>query len=84
MELDLVEQVGAFKSPSLRGLSQRPPYMHTGQFATLHDVLVHYNTPPQAAFGKSELVGACKLTSQQLNELKAFLQTLNVQGDSAE
>ena len=37
------EQVGAFKSPSLRGVAQRPPYMHNGQFATLHDVLVHYN-----------------------------------------
>jgi cytochrome c peroxidase len=77
MEIGLPEQMGAFKSPSLRGVAQRPPYMHNGKFATLHDVLVHYNNPPQAAFGKSELL-ARALTPQELMELEAFLFTLNV------
>ena len=26
---------GAFKTPGLRGVADRPPYMHAGQFATL-------------------------------------------------
>lgn len=78
MEFDLLAQTGAFKSPSLRGVAQRPPYMHDGQFATLHDVLVHYNNSPKASVGESELPGPRNLTLQQLDELEAFLLTLNV------
>ncbi len=36
IEFDLPEHVGAFTSASLRGVAQRPPYMHNGQFATLN------------------------------------------------
>ena len=32
----------AFKTPSLRDTAQRSPYMHSGQFATLEDVVAHY------------------------------------------
>ena len=78
IEIDLPEQLGAFTSPSLRGVAQRPPYMHNGRFATLHDVLVHYNNPPPAIFGKSELHPR-NLTPQELVELEAFLLTLNVE-----
>lgn len=69
--------VGGFRSPSLRGVAQRPPYMHDGQFATLHDVLVHYNKAPTATFGRSEAL-VLRLTDQQLDDLEAFLKTLNV------
>ncbi len=78
MRVDMPDQVGAFKSPSLRGVAQRPPYMHNGQFATLHDVLVHYNNAPKAEYGTSKLTNPRKLTDQQLDELEAFLRTLNV------
>ncbi len=84
MHLDKPDQVGAFKSPSLRGVAQRPPYMHNGQFATMHDVLVHYNNAPKAPFGTSELLHPRKLTPQQLDELEAFIQTLNVSDGSGE
>jgi cytochrome c peroxidase len=82
VEFDLPEQAGAFKSPSLRGVAQRPPYMHSGQFTTLHDVLVHYNEAPKATFGESELQGPRHMTPQQLAELEAFLLTLNVEEPS--
>lgn len=78
MEFDLPAQAGAFKSPSLRGVAQRAPYMHKGQFATLHDVLVHYNTSPKATLGESELPGPRHLTPQQLDEIESFLLTLNI------
>ena len=84
MHLDKPDQVGAFKSPSLRGVAQRPPYMHNGQFATMHDVMVHYNNAPKAPFGTSELLIPRKLTPQQLADLEAFIQTLNVSDGSAE
>ncbi len=34
----------AFKTPTLRNVAERGPYMHDGSIATLHDVVVHYDT----------------------------------------
>lgn len=76
METESPDLMGAFRSTSLRGAALRPPYMHAGQFATLHDVLVHYNQAPAAAFGKSELK-PLQLSDQQLADIEAFLRTLD-------
>jgi cytochrome c peroxidase len=46
---------GAFKTPGLREVALRPPYMHAGQFATLEEVVRHYVKAPHAAVGHSEL-----------------------------
>lgn len=35
---------GKFKAPSLRNIALTAPYMHDGRFATLEDVLEHYDT----------------------------------------
>ena len=48
-------QVRAFKVPSLRGVGQRAPYMHAGQFASLTQVIDHYDRAPKAPRGVSEL-----------------------------
>lgn len=68
--------IRAFKPSSLRGVAQRPPYMHSGQIATLEDVLIHYNTAPAAPAGHSELE-PLNLSPAELAQLLAFLQTLN-------
>lgn len=39
---------GRFKVPSLRNIEVRPPYMHDGRFATLEEVVEHYNSGVQA------------------------------------
>jgi cytochrome c peroxidase len=78
METSGPDLVGGFRSPSLRGVALRPPYMHKGQFATLHDVLTHYNQAPAASFGKSELK-PLRLTERELSDLEAFLRTLDPQ-----
>jgi cytochrome c peroxidase len=49
---------GAFKTPGLRDVAARPPYMHAGQFATLEEVVRHYVQAPHAAVGRSELTHA--------------------------
>ena len=46
---------GAFKTPSLRNVAMRAPYMHAGQFANLDDVVAHYVKAPMAVVGHSEL-----------------------------
>jgi cytochrome c peroxidase len=76
METGSPDLVGAFRSPSLRGVARRAPFMHAGQFSTLHDLLAHYNTAPPAEFGKSELK-PLGLSDQQLSDLEAFLRSLD-------
>ena len=69
------ELVGAFKTPSLRNVTKRSPYMHDGSLRTLDDVLDHYVEAPTATVGKSE-IKRIRLTKHERNALKAFLRTL--------
>jgi cytochrome c peroxidase len=77
---------GAFKTPGLRNSALRAPYMHAGQFASLDEVIAHYNEAPVAAVGHSELAhgGAghstrepIRLSGQQIKDLASFLSTLS-------
>jgi cytochrome c peroxidase len=54
-----------FKTPSLRGVSARPPYFHNGIAATLTDVVVHYEVALGFVF-----------TPDEEADLVAFLQAL--------
>ena len=70
------ELVRAYKPPSLRGVAQRPPYMHAGQFQSLGAVLEHYNNAPAAPAGHSELA-PLSMSPWELSALDAFLRTLD-------
>jgi len=65
----------AFKTPTLRNITETAPYMHAGQFNTLADVLDHYNDARLTGGHTSELV-PLKLKESQLKDLEAFLHTL--------
>ena len=65
-----------YKPPSLRNVVGRGPYMHAGQFATLEEVLAHYNRAPAAPAGHSELE-PLNLTQEQITQIIAFLDTLS-------
>ena len=67
---------GAYKTPSLRNVALRPPYMHAGQIATLDEVVAHYRAAPAAKIGKSELEKLA-LSAQDVKDLAAFLGTLS-------
>ncbi|MDZ4822963.1 MAG: cytochrome c peroxidase [Flavobacteriales bacterium] len=41
------EDMGKFKVPSLRNVALTSPYMHDGRFATLEEVVEHYNSGVQ-------------------------------------
>jgi cytochrome c peroxidase len=85
--------VGAFKTPGLRGVAQRAPYMHAGQLSTLEQVVRHYVAAPHAAVGHSELThrhagaGTAKhderapieLTDAEAADLVSFLGTLSAE-----
>jgi cytochrome c peroxidase len=70
------ELLRAYKTPSLRNVANRAPYMHAGQFATLESVVGHYSSAPAAPFGHSELK-ALRLSAAEQRQLIAFLQTLS-------
>jgi cytochrome c peroxidase len=78
-------QLAAFRTPSLRNVAQRAPYMHAGQFSTLEQVVQHYAASPKAAIGHSELAQpgekhadrrAIRLSPTEMQDLVAFLGAL--------
>ena len=71
------ELVRAYKTPSLRGVADRAPYMHAGQIATLTEVIEHYDRAPKSPFGHSELK-PLKLSPSERRQIEAFLRTLSV------
>jgi cytochrome c peroxidase len=70
------ELVRAYKTPSLRGVAERAPYMHAGQLATLADVVAHYDRAPHAPAGHSEL-RPLRLSADERRHIAAFLRTLS-------
>lgn len=59
------DDLGLFKTPTLRGLAARAPYFHNGTAATLEDVVRHYET----RFG-------FVYTDEERADLVAFLNAL--------
>lgn len=70
------ELLRAFKTPSLRGVAVRAPYMHAGQIHTLEDVVAHYSAAPGAPAGHSEL-RPLNLSEKERKQLIDFLSTLS-------
>jgi cytochrome c peroxidase len=69
------ELVRAYKTPSLRNVAGRAPYMHAGQLASLPEVVAHYAAAPAAPFGHSELKPV-RLSPNERGQIVAFLQAL--------
>lgn len=72
------EQLGQFKTPSLRNLLSTGPYMHGGHFETLRDVLDYYNELPEtAAIGhREETLVPLQLSDDEISDLIEFLESL--------
>ena len=72
------ELVGAFKAPSLRNVAETGPYMHDGRFATLREVIDHYNRAPgiSTRSGHTEIF-PLGFFAGELDALEMFLSTLS-------
>ena len=82
MASDDPSMMAAFKTPGLRNVAQRAPYMHAGQFASLDEVVAHYVRSPAAATGHSELATdrhqhaerkPIRMSDHEAQDLAAFL-----------
>ncbi|HEX7510507.1 MAG TPA: hypothetical protein VF335_04350, partial [Chitinivibrionales bacterium] len=71
--------VGMFRVPSLRNVARTAPYMHDGSMPTLKAVIDHYNRGGEAHFNKSGLLKPMHLTSEEKQNLVAFLKALTDQ-----
>ena len=68
---------GAFKTPSLRDVEKRPPYMHDGSLATLRDVVEFYNRGGRTP--TSRLV-PLRLSNEDIDAVVSFLRALSGEG----
>jgi cytochrome c peroxidase len=78
----LFDDLGAFKTSTLRNIALTAPYMHDGSRATLRDVVVHYNNGGVANEGDpvndflSGGIRPLNLTDEQIDDLVAFMEAL--------
>lgn len=76
---------GKFRVPTLRNAALTPPYLHNGVFKTLYQVVAFYNTrdvgpwpPPEVDENvNDEELGDLGLSNQEIEDIVAFLMTLN-------
>lgn len=70
---------GVWRTKALRQAAETGPYMHTGQFKTLREVVVFYNEGghPDGVVGvKSPLIVPLNLSDSEIDDIVAFLETL--------
>jgi cytochrome c peroxidase len=72
----VVKMQHAFKTPGLREIARRGPYMHDGSIPTLEAVMDHYNEGGIKRPSLSELMKPLALTKQESADLVAFMKTL--------
>ena len=71
----------AFKTPGLRDLTQRAPFMHDGSIETLEQVVLHYATGGIRRPSLSPMMEPLDLTERDVADLVAFMESLT--GDDA-
>lgn len=67
---------GAFKTPTLRSITETAPYMHDGAFKTLEEVVEFLDQGGGSNPNLSPLVKPLNLTAEEKSDLVAFLKAL--------
>jgi cytochrome c peroxidase len=76
------DDLGSFKTPTLRNIAVTAPYFHDGSQAELRDVVVHYNNGGVTNEGDpvndflSGGIRPLNLTDEQIDDLVAFMEAL--------
>jgi cytochrome c peroxidase len=78
-----LNHLNTFKTPSLKNIAVRAPFMHDGRFATLEEVIEHYNSGiqdhPNLNFSLLDENGdpvQMNMTEEEKLALKLFMETL--------
>lgn len=70
------EDLGAFRTPSLRDVELTAPYMHNGSEKTLIDVVRFYNRGGNGNPNLDRRIVPLKLTDSEISELVEFMRAL--------
>jgi cytochrome c peroxidase len=77
-----MDDIGSFKTPTLRNIAVTAPYMHDGSVDTLKDVVIHYNNGGVTDVGDEVndfLSGGIRpldLEEEQIDDIVAFMEAL--------
>jgi cytochrome c peroxidase len=74
---------GAFKTPTLRNITQSGPYMHDGSEATLQDVVKFYDKGGEPNPYLDGGIVPLKLTEQEIKDVVAFMESLTGEGEGS-
>ncbi len=74
------EDIGAFRTPTLREISRTAPYMHDGRFGTLEEVVNFYNQGGMRNPHLDNTIIPLELTESERQDVVAFLRSLNGEG----
>jgi len=77
----VIKMQHAFKTPGLREIGRRSPFMHDGSLATLEQVIEHYDHAGVDRPSRADLMRPLNLTVQEKADLVAFLKTLTSEQD---
>ncbi len=72
----IVQLERAFKTPTLRNINQRAPYMHDGSLPTLKAVIDHYDNGFETRPSLDSNIHTLGLSSAEKSDLLAFLDAL--------
>jgi len=72
----VIKMQHAFKTPGLREISRRSPFMHDGSLTSLEQVIEHYDHGGVDRPSRSDLMRPLELTAHEKADLVAFLKTL--------
>ncbi|MDP2025028.1 cytochrome-c peroxidase [Sulfuriferula sp.] len=79
---DALDDMGSFKTSTLRNIAMTAPYMHDGSLKTLKEVVIHYNNGGVTKKGErvndflSGGIRPLNLNERQISDLVAFLGAL--------
>ena len=73
----------AFKTPTLRSVALRAPYMHNASLATLDDVMRHYAKGGIDRPSRSPLLVPIQLSDAERHDLVVFMNTLTGEGEGS-
>jgi cytochrome c peroxidase len=76
LDVAVDKYVEAFKTPTLRNVAERAPYMHAGQFKTLREVLDFYRKPKPGGRVSPE-IEHLDLSDEEIIRIESFLKTLS-------
>ncbi|MDX2006264.1 MAG: cytochrome c peroxidase [Meiothermus sp.] len=74
------EDVGKFKTPTLRNVALTAPYMHDGSIKTLREAIQHYNNGGQPNLNSDPLIRPLGMTDAEVEDLVEFLKALTDEG----